>query len=105
MDKYIRVYSDSFNGQVFTENAFNIMKEQLCNGNPAFYEIKEIGVTEIGENETVNDVDDLPALGFTVPNTEQSDDCLIQYAEENGHFDDETNPDYEVGNDDDEGYF
>jgi hypothetical protein len=84
--KYIRVFSDDLDGKVFTEQAFAILKEKLCNGDSSHYETKEIGIVEVGENEKIFDVADLPALGYSIPKetvastegeevlTEQSDD-------------------------------
>lgn len=113
--KYIRVYSDTFDGQVFTEPAFEILKTQLCNGDTSMYETKEISVVEVGANEKIHDVSDLSALGYTVPDdagnvsdedelTEQSDDEFLSQAEED-EFQRDNFSEGEDDEDAEEGYF
>jgi hypothetical protein len=96
------VYSDSFNGHVFTEAAYNVVKTQIGNGDPKFHEFKEISSVEIDPTEKIHDVEDLPDLGYsTTPNddtyeelTQQSDDEFFNSSldeEMNYGYDDEDN--------------
>jgi len=76
MSKYYRVYSDTFNGHVFTEQAYNILKNQLGNGDPNFHDFKVISSVEIEPHEKIHDVEDLESLGYSAF-TEQSDEELF----------------------------
>lgn len=85
MAKFYRVYSDSFNGHVFTERAYNVVKTQIGNGDPQHHEVKEISSVEIEPSEQIYDVADLPDLGYITTEeetevglTEQSDDGLFE---------------------------
>jgi hypothetical protein len=81
MAKFYRIYSDSFNGHVFTQAAYDVVKTQIGSGDPQHHEVKEISSVEIEPNEQIFDVADLPDLGYSTteeePLTEQSDDGLF----------------------------
>lgn len=105
--KYFRVYSDNFDGQVFEEPAFKVLKTQLCNGDTSMYDVKEISIVEVEDHEKIHTVGDLPRLGFNIELqaaeeaseideddeveelTEQSDDEFFDTANGESDFDDE----------------
>jgi hypothetical protein len=89
MAKFYRVYSDSFNGHVFTETAYNIVKTQIGNGDPRFHEVKEISSVEIEANERIYDVDDLPDLGYMTTEADETDTTLTEQSDD-GLFDDDS---------------
>lgn len=86
--RYVKVWSDVFEGHIFTKEAFNILKTQLCNGNEELFDFKEVSKKDIEDYETIYDVKDLPFLGYTVDGfTVQGDENLLDYMAE-GEFDD-----------------
>lgn len=105
--KYIRVYSDNYDGQIFTVAAFDIVKTQLCNGNTDMFESKEISSVEVGANEKIHDVSDLTALGYIVPddagNSDEDSELTEQSDEE--FFDTIEDEDTDLDDDSEEGYF
>ena len=106
MAKFYRVYSDSFNGHVFTERAYNVVKTQIGNGDPQHHEVKEISSVEIEPSERIYDVSDLPDLGYNPPPNEDVEEVELT-EQSDDHFDewDETNPDLDLGFDEsDEGF-
>jgi hypothetical protein len=107
--KYVRVYSDNFDGHVFTEQAFNVLKTQLCNGDTSMFETKQVTASQISVNEKIHGLADLIELGYSVPDdvgnedseslTQQSDDEFLDSVE------DENELEFQDGYEDDEGYF
>jgi hypothetical protein len=93
----IRVFSDNFEGHLFTVEAFEILKTQLGNGNSEFFESKTVTEDEVEPYETIYDVGDLTMLGYHDDGlTPQNDDVLLDYmAEGETDFDPYTEDDEE----------